>query len=597
MLTTRVSFVFACIVCLSCDAPSKDTERNQQETNDGKDECSGESCDPCVPACQGKICGDDGCGGTCGTCPAMQLCQEDGKSCGAQMDIMVPMRDGVRLHTRVFLPPGESDPVPALLIRSPYVEHFSTVWSTFSPLTQREGLAFVYQTVRGVDRSEGELMPMRQEFSDGQDAVRWIAQQPWSNGSVGTFGSSYDGFTALAAAVGTPEVKLVLTDGAPMRAYESWPISQNGVTCPGLLWWDHDVKNGTDLQGDPNYLEKTTNFRPVRDLDLELFGEEDPIWRAALPYMSERSEYWDAWGLEDKLTQICTPVLHMQAKDEWSSDMLDTFLAMKAAPCDEETGAAQHFVLHSEGHGGGVYSPLGTTPSSVLIRNALAKYLLRTTPEASLPPVTYYVQNADEWRTANDWPGKNNTVTYYLDGSDTDSSGQIGMLSAAAPSNDASMTYTFDPALDDACTDIFTQQLAYYTEVGDQHLDLVGRPELVLYVKTDTPDTDLFAALYDESNYASLGMLRLRFRESMHEPKLMTPGEVYEIRLSLNAAAFRFAANGYIQVVLQSTLCSCSENPNTGGSMFEETTTRAATVEVLTGPTYPSRLMLPVVRE
>jgi uncharacterized protein len=124
---------------------------------------------------------------------------------------MVPMRDGVRLETHVFLPPGAAR-APALLLRSPYAHTRDVPISIFRRFNE-DGIAFLYQSVRGTGGSEGELRPRAQEFDDGQDAVRWLAAQEWSDGVVGTIGASYEGFAAIAAEVDTPEVALVIADG------------------------------------------------------------------------------------------------------------------------------------------------------------------------------------------------------------------------------------------------------------------------------------------------------------------------------------------------------------------------------------------------
>ena len=79
----------------------------------------------------------------------------------------------------------------------------------------------------------------------------------------------------------------------------------------------------------------------------------------------------------------------------------------------------------------------------------------------------------------------------------------------------------------------------------------------------------------------------------MAEPELMHPNEIAELHLRLNAAAFRFRADSSLMVVVKSSACGLSENPNTGGSMTDETETRPVVVEVLTGPTHPSRLIIP----
>jgi uncharacterized protein len=112
---------------------------------------------------------------------------------------MVPMRDGVRFATDVYLPDGPG-PFPAVLVRLPSDKNGRYCWMPFlaTHMTAR-GHAFVPQDVRGKFRSGGEPVAFVNEVPDGYDAIEWITRQPWSNGEVGMWGDSYYGFTQWAA--------------------------------------------------------------------------------------------------------------------------------------------------------------------------------------------------------------------------------------------------------------------------------------------------------------------------------------------------------------------------------------------------------------
>ncbi|MFO0335839.1 MAG: CocE/NonD family hydrolase [Pseudomonadota bacterium] len=123
--------------------------------------------------------------------------------------LMVPMRDGVRLATRVYLPKDAKGPVPAICWRSPY--DFSELMVPnptyrdanlkFALDAVRNGYAFVMQNERGKFYSEGEWEILGRPQTDGHDALTWIAAQPWSTGKVGTIGcsSTAEWIMALAA--------------------------------------------------------------------------------------------------------------------------------------------------------------------------------------------------------------------------------------------------------------------------------------------------------------------------------------------------------------------------------------------------------------
>jgi predicted acyl esterase len=111
----------------------------------------------------------------------------------------VPMRDGVRLATDVYLPRRGRWPV--LVCRTPYDKageecFLPDVAAWFCD----RGFAVVLQDVRGKARSDGEFNPHGQEVADGHDTLDWIAAQPWCSGRIGAFGDSYSGYAAWAAA-------------------------------------------------------------------------------------------------------------------------------------------------------------------------------------------------------------------------------------------------------------------------------------------------------------------------------------------------------------------------------------------------------------
>ncbi|MEE4380971.1 MAG: CocE/NonD family hydrolase, partial [Pseudomonadales bacterium] len=108
----------------------------------------------------------------------------------ARYHVMVPMRDGVRLATDVYLP-GPEGPFPTLLVRDIYTNGSADVRQGYARWATANGYAFVFQSARGRYDSEGNWYPYFQEIPDGDDTLSWIAEQPWSNGKVGMFGTSY----------------------------------------------------------------------------------------------------------------------------------------------------------------------------------------------------------------------------------------------------------------------------------------------------------------------------------------------------------------------------------------------------------------------
>src|SRR5688572_3781560 len=129
---------------------------------------------------------------------------------------MMPMRDGVRLATDLYLPDGATDALPALLLRTPYSK--TQVPATgragnadFGAYFAKRGYAVVVQDVRGRYMSEGEWGFHGHDTEDGVDTCAWIGAQAWSNGKVGMWGTSYAGGTQYAIAMaGAPELTTII---------------------------------------------------------------------------------------------------------------------------------------------------------------------------------------------------------------------------------------------------------------------------------------------------------------------------------------------------------------------------------------------------
>jgi hypothetical protein len=138
---------------------------------------------------------------------------------------MVPMRDGVRLATDVYLPDGHGR-APAVLVRLPYDKCGRyTFMPTLAPYFTERGYAFVVQDVRGKFRSEGETLAFTYEVEDGYDTIDWVARQAWCDGKVGMWGDSYYGYTQWAAvASGHPALKAIVprVTSADLEVFCGW---------------------------------------------------------------------------------------------------------------------------------------------------------------------------------------------------------------------------------------------------------------------------------------------------------------------------------------------------------------------------------------
>src|SRR3954451_1921573 len=147
------------------------------------------------------------------------------------------LRDGTRLATDVFRP-DDGDRHPVLLQRTPYDKGYHPfTWATANPLVLAEaGYVVAIQDVRGRYASDGDYADIyAAEERDGEDAVAWAAEQPWSNGCVGMYGISYMGQCAwLAAVARAPALRAVATATAPDDLIEDH-LRRGGALQLGLL--------------------------------------------------------------------------------------------------------------------------------------------------------------------------------------------------------------------------------------------------------------------------------------------------------------------------------------------------------------------------
>jgi len=146
-------------------------------------------------------------------------------------NVMIPMRDGVRLAADVYRParngalaPGK---FPVILERTPYVRDWSTDdWVRYFV---SRGYVGVVQSVRGRFESEGRWRPHRDDVADGYDTAKWVGEQPWCDGSIGTVGTSYPGGTQHALAISNPPYVKALIPIDAMSDYGRYGIRHNGA--------------------------------------------------------------------------------------------------------------------------------------------------------------------------------------------------------------------------------------------------------------------------------------------------------------------------------------------------------------------------------
>ena len=200
-------------------------------------------------------------------------------------DVMVRVRDGIRLATDVYRPASTPGPFPVILERTPYGKAEPSpregTAADPSPRPRAEvaahfiahGYAVVYQDCRGRWGSEGRFEKYLAEGEDGYDTLAWIMAQPWCNGRIGTMGLSYAAHTQVAAAcLNPPGLACMLVDsGGFSNAYQAGIRQGGAFELKQATWALKQAKLSPEAEADPL-------------LKAALLAEDPRAWFAAMPW-------------------------------------------------------------------------------------------------------------------------------------------------------------------------------------------------------------------------------------------------------------------------------------------------------------------------
>jgi putative CocE/NonD family hydrolase len=369
--------------------------------------------------------------------------------------VMVPMRDGVRLATDVYLEPG-GERRPAVLVRLPYDKsaRFSFMISV-APRFLERGYAFVAQDVRGKARSEGETFAFVSEVADGADTLDWIVEQPWSNGAVAMFGDSYYGFTQWAAAAsGHPALRAIVPRVTTTEIGTDWMYHQ-GVFClytmaewAAATWIDAPL-----YEGPPDF-----SVRPLADVVPAVQGGRGSAsfdrWRST----QAADAFWTAeiFGTADPLARVSIPVLHCGG---WW-DVFQRGQLRDHARLVTRGAGGQHLLMGSTDHFDDELADDGTTVEDILVSEealerflpayvgpALAfldRYVLGR--EERIDPVRWHLANAG-WRKSATWPPADaRSVTLFAGGAGALTGGPEGGVLDERAGGRGAIAWDHDPA-------------------------------------------------------------------------------------------------------------------------------------------------------
>jgi putative CocE/NonD family hydrolase len=443
-------------------------------------------------------------------------------------DVMIPMRDGVKLHTVILMPKGAKN-APILLTRTPYnasdltshanSSHLGPILEGYDNATDvivEGGYIRVVQDVRGKYGSEGDYVMNRplhgplnptdvDHSTDTYDTIDWLVKNlSESNGKVGILGISYDGFTPLMALVNPhPALKVSVPmnpmvdgwmgddwfhNGAFREQNMPYIYEQDGTRDNGAHWW---VDHFDDYE---TYMQAGSAGELGRRHGLEQMG----FWRKILEHPSYDS-FWQQQAMDKILAAQPLKVPVMLVHSLWDQEDIYGAMAVYKALKPKDTNNDKVFLVMGPWHHGqeieDAYSlgaikfgsDTGTYFRQHILGPFLAQYLKDGAPKADIAAVSAFETGTNIWRRLPSWPvscssgcASKSTPLYLSAGS------KLGMTAPA--SSDA----PFDEYISDPSKPVpfrarpsqpigYTPDLTWAQWLVDDQRESSGRPDVLVF--------------------------------------------------------------------------------------------------------------------
>ena len=483
--------------------------------------------------------------------------------------VMVPMRDGVELGSRIYIPKDTNGPVPTILWRSPYNFSEKMVPNPEYPDANlkfaldaiRHGYAFVMQNERGKFFSGGDWEILGRPRTDGYDTLTWIAEQPWSNGKVGTIGcsSTAEWIMALASLEHPAHVAAVpMGAGAGIGRmgpyYEQGNFYRGGVIQLPMVAWLYGEQN---LQRPtfPSDLSRKELIRVSKYYDLAPVMPE-VNWHKAFMHLPLRDAVaaaggprgvfedmasrgpdhpdWYKGGLYHDNEDFTVPALWVNSwYDLAVAPNIELFNYVRDKATNQRVRENQYMIVGPTEH---CHMYRLRDPHVVGERNMglvhfgldnivysfFDFYMKEESNEfpQKQPPVQYFSMGDNKWRTAESFPPRraSKTTLFFHSGGAANAGFGDGVLLPNPPPAADLDTYRYDPvnpvpslggnvcclgdslvpgSFDQRSVEARNDVLVYTSESLSDDLEVTGPVDVVLYISSDVRDTDFTIKLLD----------------------------------------------------------------------------------------------------
>jgi len=529
-------------------------------------------------------------------------------------EAMIPTRDGARLHTVIFVPHGAREPLPILLVRTPYgaLDVEKSLREQYWHLVA-DGYIFAFQDIRGRFKSEGEFVMQRQvrdksdpkaidESTDAYDTIQWLIDNvKGHNGRAGILGISYGGWlTTMALLDPHPALKAASEQASPADMFLGDDFHHNGAfrlsygfEYAALLETAKESNTNFDFNRADTY-QWYLSLGALSNADEKYFHGKLPTWNDFVKHPN----YDQFWQKQAFAPYIGTPkVPNLNVAGWW--DQEDFYGPVKIYELFEKNdpGHLNYLVAGPWNHGGWARTD-GERLGDIAFDSATSKYY-RTNIEApwfaywlkdkgsrNFPEAQVFQTGSNHWEQYDSWPPRDaRNRNLYLRAE--------GRLSFDAPAEqgEAFDSYVSDPehpvpyrhrpisptypgggwpawlVEDQRFVDNRPDVLTWQTEPLEDDLKIAGDIAAELYASTSGSDSDWIVKLidvYPEFNAQDRALdgyelmiadeiLRGRFRQSFEHPQAVTPNQVTPYRIDLHTDDHAFLKGHRIMVQVQST--------------------------------------------
>ena len=534
----------------------------------------------------------------------------------AKTEAMIPARDGIRLYTEIYVPKDASQPLPILLLRTPYgiTDRAKREFGAYLKELTDEGYIFVFQDIRGRYRSEGEfvmLRPLRDrskpktidESSDTYDTIEWLLKHvPRHNGRVGVLGISYGGWlTVMAMLDPHPAIRAVSPQASPADMFLGDDFHHNGAFRLSY-GFEYAALLETSKENSSFKFDQYDTFQwyldlgPLSRVNEKYFHGKLPTWNDFVSHPNY-DPFWQRQALASFLDRVTVPTLNVAG---WW-DQEDFYGPVKIYDLLEKKDSSNrnYLVVGPWNHGGWAHGK-GDSLGKIAFENETSRYFrekvqapwfayfLKDKGRLELPEALTFQTGSNVWRFNDQWPPRNQlterNLYFHAQGRlSFDRPEEAGEHEFDSYASDPSCPVPYRPRPieptypgpgwpvwlleDQRFVHLRPDVLSWETENLGEDIAISGDLVAHLFASTSGSDSDWIVKLIDvyPEEYPKdprLGgyqlmianeVLRGKFRKSFEKPEPLVPNEVVEYLIDLHSNDHRFLKGHKIMVQVQST--------------------------------------------